>query len=594
MDPDRNLRVRGLLLAEESETMTSFARFTLAVVATVTLLLPPDAQAARKGKELLQYIPADTPYVFAMTKPLPKDLQDRFEPAVDKTLSAYRQVIAHHVDAEVERLRESEEGDAQADRLQALVGEVTTLLSVEELRNAGLGRGSLVAIYGDGLLPVMRLALTDADAFADAVDRIEAAAEAEFATGSIDGKSYRYKDIDGMRFIIATLGKDAVITLVPASYDDARLATALGVKKPRNSMARSKELRNLAREYDFTDHAIGLVDVTRMADEVLRDPTGRNEEFLSLAGLDGIELSTACEAEFSELAAVTPRIVMGYTNVGKDSLDMSMTVEMREDIAAGLATLPALVPGLGTDLGGLMSFGLSLDPLALRNFYESRLDAMEADPFECELLGDLQASVPKGREALSKPIPPMVYSFRGFLANLTDMRGADLANDKPPQEVDGSVLFAVENAEALVTMAAMMSPEVAALNMLPDGKARQLNLPQLAQLAQEAFAALSDSALAVAVGAGAEQAAEAMLTAQPAASRPFVSFSMDAGRYYELMGDAVMSAEPEEGEEPLPEELRSAIRDIMLSSADLYERMAVDVHFTERGIEIGSRMSLAD
>ena len=85
-----------------------------------------------------------------------------------------------------------------------------------------------------------------------------------------------------------------------------------------------------------------------------------------------------------------------------------------------------------------------------------------------------------------------------------------------------------------------------------------------------------------------------MLTAQPAASRPFVSFSMDAGRYYELMGDAVMSAEPEEGEEPLPEELRSAIRDIMLSSADLYERMAVDVHFTERGIEIGSRMSLAD
>ena len=69
---------------------------------------------------------------------------------------------------------------------------------------------------------------------------------------------------------------------------------------------------------------------------------------------------------------------------------------------------------------------------------------------------------------------------------------------------------------------------------------------------------------------------------------------MEAGRYYKLMGDAVMSAEPEEGEEPLPEEMRSAIRDIMLSSGELYERMAVDVHFTERGIEISSRMSLAD
>ena len=105
---------------------------------------------------------------------------------------------------------------------------------------------------------------------------------------------------------------------------------------------------------------------------------------------------------------------------------------------------------------------------------------------------------------------------------------------------------------------------------------------------------MSESALAVAVGAGAEQAAEAMLTAEPAASRPFASFSMDAGRYYDLMGDAVMRVEPEEGEEPMPEELRAAIRDIMLSSAELYERMAVDVHFTERGIEISSRMTLAD
>lgn len=574
--------------------MKLFARLAIIVLATASLLLPPDAQAARKGKELLQYIPADTPYVFAMTKPLPNHLQDRFEPAVDEALSAYRRVIVHHVDAEVERLRAAEDGEAQAARLQALVNEVTSLFSVEELRNAGLGRGSLIAIYGDGLLPVMRIALTDADAFDAAIVRIEAAAEAEFETGSLDGSSYRYRDFDGMRLIIATLGKDAVITLAPASYSDGRLAEALGLTMPRNSLARSKELRKIAKEYGFTDHMIGLVDVTRMANSVLSDPGGRNADFLGLVGGDSLELSDACEAEFRELAAITPRIVTGYTKVGKDSLDASMTVEMRDDIAAGFATLPALVPGLGEDLGGLMSFGFSLDPMALRAFYEARLDAMEADPFECELLGELQASVPKGREALAKPIPPMVYSFRGFLANLTDMRGADLANNKPPEEFDGSVLVAIENAEALVTMAAMMSPEVAALNILPDGKARQLNLPQLAQLAQEAFTALSESALAVAVGTGAKQAVEAMLSAEPVASRPFASFSMDAQRYYELMGDAVMQAEADEGEEPMPEELRSAIRDIMVSSRDLYERMVVNVHFTERGIEISSRMALAD
>jgi hypothetical protein len=331
-----------------------------------------------------------------------------------------------------------------------------------------------------------------------------------------------------------------------------------------------------------------------MTRSILRDVGGRNEEFPRLMGRDALELSEACQTEFEELANVAPRIVAGYTAVGQKSLNMKMIVEMRDDIAAGFATLPALVPGLGAELGGLMSLGFSLDLLALRAFFEARLDAMEADPFECELLGGLQAGVPQGREALAKPIPPIVYSFRGLIANLTDMRGGDLANDKPPEEIDGSVLFAIENAEALVTMGAMLSPEVAELNLLPDGKARALNLPQLADLAKEAFAALSQSALAVAVGRGADKAAETMLAAEPSASKPFASFSMDAKRYYDMMGNAVMQAQAEEGEEPMSDELGAAVRDIMLSSGELYERMAINVHFTERGIEIGSHMTLAD
>lgn len=572
--------------------MKSYFRLALACLAIASLLLPPSAEAARKGKQLLEYIPADTPYVFAMTRPLPRDLQDRLEPAIDRTLSAYRQIIDHHLAAEVARLNQTEDGAAQAARLQALGDELTALLSLEELRNAGLGKGSLFALYGDGLLPVMRLALTDAEAFDDAISRAESAASGPFEVGTVKGRPYRYRDIDSMRLIIATLGRDAVIALVPVGYTDARLAETLGLEKPLNSLARNNRLRSIVKEYGYTDHFIGLVDVRALANSVMSDPGGRNAEFLRLIGRDSVEISPTCQSEFEHLAGIAPRIVTGYTSVGKDGLDMSMTVELREDIAAGFVTLPALVPGLGVDLGGLFSFGFSLDPLALRRFYEARLDAMEADPFECEWLADLQGGVPKGREMLAQPVPPMVYSFRGFLANVTDIRGADLANDKPPEEVEGGVLFAVENAEALVTMAAMLSPEVAALNLLPDGKARQLNLPQLAQLAQEAFAALSDSALAVAVGAGADSTAEAMLTAAASPSRPFASFSMDATRYYQLMGDSIMRAQPEE--EPLPEEVRSAVRDIMVSSAELYDRMAINVHFTGRGIEISTHVTLTD
>ena len=132
------------------------------------------------------------------------------------------------------------------------------------------------------------------------------------------------------------------------------------------------------------------------------------------------------------------------------------------------------------------------------------------------------------------------------------------------------------------------------MNLLPDGKARVLDVPQLAAMAKEAFVALSESALSLGLGTGAREQTEAMLTAKTADTRPFASFSMDAKRYYDFISQAMMQAESEEDEEPLPEEVRAAFRDAVVSSGKMYERITADVYFTERGVEIGSRMMLAD
>lgn len=76
-----------------------------------------------------------------------------------------------------------------------------------------------------------------------------------------------------------------------------------------------------------------------------------------------------------------------------------------------------------------------------------------------------------------------------------------------------------------------------------------------------------------------------------------MSFAMDTKRYNELVGQMMMiddDDELEEGEEPLSEEMRAALRDAVLSSGSLYERMLIDMHLTTRGIEVGSRISLAE
>ena len=575
--------------------MNPFVRKAIPVVAMLALGLSATADAAkRKAKDLLQYIPADSPYVFAFTKPFPDQLMDKFDPMIDQTLAAYRKIISYEMSKELMEMSADEDAAEEAMRLQDTVEEFLTLFSVQGLRDAGMGRGSLMAVYGDGVLPVIRIALTDIDAFAAAIERIEAKAGEKMPAGTVGRETYRYFDADEMRVIVATIGKDAVFALVPGNYPDERLERTLGLSKPRNNIERSKDLRKIAKEYDFTDHLVSYVDVERIASAFLGDPDGVNAELLAALDYDVSTISDACRAEFTQLARIVPRIVVGYTEVSNSALRTSMVVELRDDIAAGLAAVPAAVPGLGPDLGSLFSFGFSMNPLAMRNFYEARLDAMETEPFECEHLAELQGGVAKGREALAQPVPPVVYSFRGMLANVTGLEGMDLVAETPPTSVDASLLFAVDNAQDLVTMAAMMSPEIAALNLLPDGKAKRLDLPQIATVAQEAFAALSEKGLSVSLGEGSEQNAEAMLQADVAESRPFVSMSMDAAKYYEFIGEVMMAQEQDEEGEEVPLAMRTAMRDIMVSTGSVYERMLMNVHLTERGIEFDTRMTLAD
>lgn len=548
--------------------------------------------ASRKAKEMLAFIPAETPYAMVSLEPIPDALAAKVEPAMDDVLAGYQRMLRYVMAEQLVELANQEDGAEQAVRLQGVVDEVIGLMSIEGIRGAGIARDSAFALYGYGLLPVLRTELTAAAAFEAAITRIEEKAGEKLPVGKVANHAYRFVDLDALRVIIATIGDHVVITLVPGAFQDAQLEAVLGISKPRNNLAKSKELSALARKYGFTNHFSGFINVQRIADSFLGDPSGLNEDLLRIAEYDSATVSDVCKTEFKALAGVAPRIVFGYSAINEKFIDSRLVVELRKDIAKGLAALPAFVPGLGVDPGGFMSIGFSMNPLAARAFYEARLDAMEAEPFECEAFAELQASVPQGREALAQPVPPVVYGFRGVLLNVFDIVGLDLATDEPPESVDASVLLAVENAQDLVTMAAMMDPQIAALNLLPDGKPVRLELPQLAELAEDAFVALSELALTLALGGDAEARAAGMLNAKSVEPPPLFSISMDSARYYALLGEAMMLEPDSEEEEPMPLPMRTAMRDITVAAGNLYDRMIINVRLTETGVDVDSRLTL--
>lgn len=541
--------------------------------------------------QLLEYVSAETPYILANLVPLPDDVLDMLRPKADTMFRAYGAVIQALIDDQAGQSDDKDGEQEDAARIEALGTEIKALMSLDGLNSAGIDRTSGMVFYGDGLLPVLRLRLTDGDLMEQTISRLEGKAGEKMSTGKLGDHSYRYAGDDDARIVVAVIENDLVVTLVPANHSDELLKSVLGFTPPAKSMASSGELQTIAAQNDFEPYSLFLLDVTRLVSTFIDDQQGTNKEILALLEYDSTALSDVCKSEFREMAAVAPRAIAGYTEISTERFSSNLVVEFRKDIAAGLSELTAPVPGLGVTDSGFFSFGMSVNLLAAREFYAARLDAMEADPFECEQLADLQASVAKGRQMLSQPVMPVLYSIKGFLALVDAIEGGDMLKKQPPTSMDAGVLLSIDNPQAVLAMGAMFSPEIAGLNLQPDGKPVPLPVPPVSPVVSDALIAMTDTALAVSVGKGGEDRLESMLAADFAEPAPLMSTNLDSGRYYSFVADA-MRATPPEDDKASPKVV-AAMADMTEAMEGWFGRMAVDVNLTARGLEVPTTLEIA-
>ncbi len=537
---------------------------------------------------LLRFVPADTPYVFASGEPLDDEFLDAIEPHIDEILAAYRDMLQGVAQSE-----SSEDGVDEA--MTSLMSALSPLFSVEGWKEAGFTRDGQMVLYGNGLLPVFRIEVADAEAFEKTIAGIEDAAGEPMPTASIDDTEYRYVEDDKVRVIIGLFDGSAVLTAIPAGFDDDRTRELLGLDLPAKSIADTTLLSDIVEKYGYTEHYTGFIDTLRLVDSVLAEPTPINAALMEHMDFDASSVSDVCRDEIRELAGIAPRTVVGYDEITLEKLSGSFVVELRKDIATALQGVPAEVPGLGQDQGGVLSIGVSVNMQALRDFYAARLDAMEADPFECEYFAELQGGVAQGREMLAQPLPPMVYGIRGFNAVIDKLDIAALTSGQPPDPatMEAGIVVAMQDAAALVAMGMMFSPELAALNLQPNGEAVALALPQVEAMGIDAFAAMAKDALSIAVGPAAESRVTSALVATSMLPPPVFAMTLDAGKYYELIG-AGMTADAAEGEEPLSPEQKEAVQRVFAAVARFYDRMSTVVRFTGNGAEIGSTVTLKD
>ena len=572
------------------------AAVTLACVVLVTGCASSPPRELTNPDGILSYVPANTPYVLAFVEPLPDELLDNIEPKADRALQGY-QAFFREVFRSAMAENSKDMNVAEMQQMSALIDELIGLVSIQGMRDAGFERDSRFVVFGHGLLPVLRMQIDDVTKFEATIARFEEAAGHSMDTSDIDGVSYRHVGDESLKLVIGIFAGDAVITAIPGNFGDNELRQLTGLARPAESLVAAGTLEAIAAGYGMTDNMVGYIDIEAIATTFVDGPTGLDA--LMLAGKEGgedgarEELSEVCKQEILGMAGVAPRIVFGYTAVERDRTASVAVIELREDIAAGMSGFAAAVPGLGSDPGGLLSFGMSFNLLAMRNFVEARLDALDMDPYRCERFDKLQQSTAELRASLAQPVPPFVYGLRGFNLILDDITGLDFESDAPPESVDGSVLLAMDDAPTMFAMGAMMNPMLAALNLQPDGVPAELTIPQLAVITDSAHAALTDDALVMSLGGESESRVLEVLTAPTKQPPPIVSMSADAAWYYELMAQSMLTEESGEVEDPLPEAAREAMADALRAIGDMYERIYFDVRFTQRGIEMFGDVTIA-
>ncbi len=553
-----------------------------------------ESRGALTEATILSYVPADSPYVFAAPAPMPDAVRDKLGASNKEVLQSYRTIVASALDQQVGDVEGVPQDPEQRERIKAVVEGLVDMVEEDgTMPEAGIDRDSTGAIYGVGLLPVLRVSLSDDALFDAAFSKLEEDAGQKMEVASVEDVPYRYLDFEQARLIVATNADQLVVSVVPTELSQDHLKSVLGIDLPARSIAQSGYLDTLAEKYGYQSYGVGFVDFERIVATFLDNPSGVDAELMALMDYDASSLTDVCRAEIRSVAAIGPRLVTGYTDVSTDNLKSNTVLELRSDIAAGLASLTAPVPGLGSARDGLLSFGMSFSIPALREFYSARLEALEADPYECELFADMQRDLAAGRDKLNQPVPPVVYSLTGFLAVIDNISGLDIKSGQPPTDIDMSFLVATNNAQSLVAMGAMFSPEIATLNLQPDGKPVKLPLPPVATgTIDSAYVAMTDEALAISVGNGGESRLESMLAAAPSVPSPFLSMDIDAARYYSFLGEA-MALGDDEGDSDEGAEIVQATSDMMKSFGDVFSRIAVDIQFTERGIEIPSTIVLA-
>jgi hypothetical protein len=451
---------------------------------------------------------------------------------------------------------------------------------------AGLHENPLYAFWGVQLMPFAKFELSDGEAFAAFLSRIEESGDEPYQRRPVGDAEVIWIDV-GSGFGIALHHDQDSVTVAVIPEDAAMLARVAGQYEPAEAMG-TDSLNAFNSESGYASFGSGYIDWKRVVDRLLTEDTPLadvidDEDFSAVAG------NADCVAEYGAVVEALPRATFGYTQITAEEADFMFRQQTSAQLGAQLAPIAQAPIAIDRELSGLFSFGMAVDIVAAREFARTLVDGWVTDPPACPSFADLAAQAPELQENLARPIPPVVTNIHGMFLEAMDL---ELGENGVPTG-GGTLTFFMENPQLVVGMAQMFSPAVAELQLEPGGEPLQVpegSVPQLDQLGLDAWIAMGESALGVAIG---EDHIDALSNGL---GRTEADDFLLTGRLdFDVMIDVLDMAESALEDVAVDDEASQGLaaqREQYRALAEFYEQAGFKLRLSERGIEIIAETTL--
>jgi predicted small lipoprotein YifL len=530
----------------------------------------------------LAFVPADTPYVFANTESVP-----------DAALATWRRqmqtawpLLTETMDHALADIEAKPEAAGAAKVLRAILDEVRDRNMPELWQQAGFSQQARAAIYGIDLLPVMRLELSDPDAFRAMLARIEQKAGQSLATSRIGEQEVRTFGSDKAQGMLAIEGRHLVLAFAPGDADEVLKRRLLGLDRPAHAIDPDL-LADFNKQRGYLPYGSGWVDTRRVV-ALLSDLQGKFAN-VSLESGKPAQVDTTCREEFDALAAKAPRLGFGYRKFDGDGMTMHARLDLDPATAKSLSALAPALPGAASP-DALLDFAIALPVLRARDLLVAQYDAIAKAPFRCALLASANEGVAETKAKLSQTIPPPVSDFTGVRVTLGHIAWpAGDAAARP--DVSGTLLIGSNNPSFMTSLAQLSVPALQGVKLAADGK--PVAIPQGAVPGLpgdlDLNVALGAKVLGVALGKDQLATLSSAVTTTPVASTTLLEMNM-RGEIYTTFADAIghFSA-------ALPEDSRKQMetqRKLYALYAQWFKHVEARIALAPEGIELIESVAL--